>query len=242
MKLSTAFYTHFAKSGFIAPLNNYLVKEDLSIEEEKLVSKINDRIAKSISLIVQIDKIEKADKEQKSTVSPDLILTGLHSDLFTTLTSIYLSAKELFAMNSIGNDDEVEFWQDMYELSKDDLIALGKPYFEEVLFINNSMVHPKYRLRAYGNLGSEVFFQCYDLHNNDILKMPTLSNGAGLVRTKYFAMLTLVFLQCYLSTLSKYLCFDEFGEEFKPETQTYPIMSGMKAFHEIANEWMEMVD
>lgn len=240
MTVKETFNIYLEKSGFILPLNNYLDKPNLTFDEEKLIMKIHDRIAKSIDIIVQIHKIEKMDKSLKNEIRIDLLVYGLHANLFTTITSIYLCAKELFKQHSNKAKDELNFWNLKFNLSEEDKNSLDIRKQERFLFVNNSMLAPLYSLRTYGGYGEEIQFQCADLQINDMLPMPFISNGAGLIRTKYFALLSLLDLFGYLSTLGKYMCYDEFGEKFEGNREVYTINFGMKIFHEIVDEFLNL--
>ena len=240
MTVKETFNIYFEESGFILPLNNYLDKPNLTFEEEKLIMKIHDRIAKSIDIIVLIHKIEKMEKSLSNEIRIDLLVYGLHANLFTTITSIYLGAKELFKHHSNKAKDELNFWNMKYNLSEDDENSLDMRIQERFLFVNNSMFAPTYSLKTYGGYGEEMQFQCSDIQGNDMLTFPLISDGIGLVRTKYFALESLLGLFCYLSTLGKYMCYDEFGEKFEGNKDIYQISFGMKIFHEIVDEFLNL--
>ncbi len=169
-----------------------------------------------------------------------MIINGLHCDLFTTFTSIYLIGKDLFTSHCSNNKKEVKFWQGKYELSEDDLKSLSKPHFDEIIFVNNSILNPKFKLKTYGDFGMEICFQCYDLNNEELIYNSPFATNSGIIRTKYYAQFSLLYLLSYLSSLGKFMCFDAFGIEYKSNHEIYQITSasGMKIYHEIADEWM----
>ena len=240
MQINETYNLYFKKSGFIAPLNDYLAKKGISFEQERYIYKINDRISKCIDIAIQIHKLESTGKNENKDIVPYLLIKGLHCDLFTTLTSIYLCAKELFVSQNGNNHDEGKFWLGKYNVSEDDQKNLEKPHFGEILIANNSMISPMFKLNSYGDFGEKIFFQCYDLNQDDLINRPLLSAENGIVRTKYFAIFSILFLLGYLSALGKYLCFDEFGIDFKGEIEIIEMPYSMKHFHEIANEWFDI--
>ena len=241
MKVTEIYNLYFKKSGFVAPINDFLAKKGLSFEQEKFIYRINDRISKCINIAVQIHKLERTSKNQNKDIIPHSLINGLHCDLFTTLTSIYLCGKELFVSLNGNNQDEAKFWINKYTVSEDDKKNLEKPHFGEILLANNSTISPKYNLKCYGDFGEAIFFQCYDLNQNDLINRPLLSAENGIIRTKYFAIFSILFLLGYLSVLGKYLCFDEFGKDFKGKIEIVESPLVMKYFHEIANEWFDIL-
>lgn len=239
MKINDVFMEYFSETGFIAPLNDYLSKMGITDKEEDLIISINERIVKCIELIVQIHKIEESKAKGIKDVKTYMLVNGIHCDLFSTLTSIYLCAKEVFSLHVSEAKDELQFWKGKYEIGDDDKLALSRPLFTNTLLCNNSLFSPQHRLITYGNFGEGVWFQCYDNNKTSLIKapQPLLSEG-GLIRTKYYAQVLLIPLMKYLSTLGKYMCYDVFGKKFRGSREEYPVSAGMKEFLKIGEELM----
>ena len=238
MKLIDTYNLYFVKSGFIDPFSQYFQSEKLTFEQEKMMTKLTDRIAKTIDIVVQIHKLEGLDKNTNRSIDPHILINGLHCDLFTTLASIYLIGDKLFSLHSGNSLDPVKFWQNKYSLTDDDKKSLAKPLFNETFFIGNTLLDPKFSLRTYGEFGDRIDFQCHDLNVNNLLNVPMFATSSGIIQTKYYAVYSLLFLMRYLSAIGKYMGYDVFGQDEETEYFTYDIPVGMKIFHEIANEWM----
>jgi hypothetical protein len=240
MKIFDLFKLYFNNRGFLAPLEDIMDKKDLTFIQEKLISKINSRIVRCIDIIVQIHKMESAAKDQTLNNRTDLYIRGLHCDLFTTSSSIYSCAYELFNIHTGSKVDEITFWKGKYNLDLEDKVTLSKPQLKDLLLIINSLISPINYLRTYGESGDEIMFQCYDMDINELIEASVFSNSQGLIRTKFFAQLMLMDMLNYLVTLGKYMCKDLFGGSFESKDRIIQVDMGMKAFLEIGEELMNM--
>jgi hypothetical protein len=228
MTIRKMFESYFNEDGFLNPLSNYCNKGNLSFEEEKILKKVMDRICKHFEIVKEIQNIEDG-----TLHSSNIILHGIHCELFSNLISIYKCAERLFLIHikSETKITEVHYWEKKYKLSNEDKILLSKPNFNELLTCNSSTLEPQLVLKVYKDSNFGVTFNCYDFSLNSVI-----TDGES-IRTKYASIQSIMLLFNYLITFDKFIGMDE---KFQTDNSAYYDVHGMEKFIKIGEEFLEL--
>ncbi|MFR1234821.1 MAG: hypothetical protein ACLSC9_00565 [Barnesiella sp.] len=239
MKLSSLYKKLFTENGFFLPLNPYLETAQLDYEDEKIISRIHDRIATLIITATIFDETEKASPGDYPHEFDFLrMLKGLHTDAFTTLCSIYVGAGILF-QHATGTSEQkaVDYWKSKFPLSEEEIKTLQKLSGQEIFTLCNFLLQPQYTLRISGNAGHPVLFQFTDIELENMLNYngTVLAANNGYIRSKYYLHLSIVHVLDYLNILNKYLC--ESNEQEELQRECILEEGVIQKFHSIKEEY-----